>query len=113
MFVGSDSMKATVLQAGLKCFVTVCKKCLASLEMWLDVESRSVVRVRVFNFNGATAGDIEVYSAYNMLGINFRMYKSLFIILSILNHYQENIGTIFVSRTTNNLMFTRCRSSAQ
>ena len=35
------------------------------------------------------------------------------IILSILNHYQENIGTIFVSRTTNNLMFTRCRSSAQ
>ena len=24
------------------------------------------------------------------------------IILSILNHYQENIGTIFVSRTTNN-----------
>ena len=66
MFVGSDSMKATVLQAGLKCFVTVCKKCLASLEMWLDVESRSVVRVRVFNFNGATAGDIEVYSVYNV-----------------------------------------------
>lgn len=87
MFVGSDSMKATVLQAGLKCFVTVCKKCLASLEMWLDVESRSVVRVRVFNFNGATAGDIEVYSAYNMLGINFRMYKSLFIII-IYDHDQ-------------------------